>query len=154
MVAVERFIEYLTFKGLKPTHIEKTLGFSNGYLGKMRNNKASIGSDVLEKILYSFPDINSEWLLTGRGDMLKPEAPAVPTVEPSTPVQDAHIYNVYGLLEKKDAIIREKDAEIKELHTEINRLNRENGILHGQLKKPTDVHIPKLFSSVQEYVIS
>ena len=30
-----------------------------------------MGSDKCEKILYTYPDINPEWLLTGRGSMLK-----------------------------------------------------------------------------------
>lgn len=72
MVAIERFIEYLDAKGLRITPIEKQLGFSNGYLGKMRNRKASVGSEVLEKIVCMFPDMNVEWLITGKGEMLKP----------------------------------------------------------------------------------
>ena len=74
--------------------------------------------------------------------MLKPDATALPPTDaPATPDSFAHIYNVYkDMLKDKDAVIKEKDAKIEELHADINRLNRENGILQGQLKKPTNVH--------------
>lgn len=71
MSAIERFFYYLENEGLKHTPIEKKLGLSNGYLGKMRDRNASIGSDVMEKIVSYFPDLSPEWLLTGNGPMLR-----------------------------------------------------------------------------------
>ena len=43
-------------------------GFSNGFLDKY----GSITSNNCEKICYVYPDLSPEWLLTGRGDMLRP----------------------------------------------------------------------------------
>ena len=37
----------------------------------MSKNRASIGSDVIETILRTYPDLNVVWLLTGEGPMLK-----------------------------------------------------------------------------------
>ena len=37
----------------------------------MSKNRASIGSDVIENILRTYPDLNVVWLLTGEGTMLK-----------------------------------------------------------------------------------
>jgi len=70
MVAIERFYSYIKEKGLKPTPLERDLGLSNGYIGKMLKRKSSIGSDVLEKIVYHFPDLNPNWLLSGKGEMI------------------------------------------------------------------------------------
>lgn len=69
MVAIERFFYYIENKGLKHTPIEKALGLSNGYLGKMKLRKASIGSEIIEKIVSYFPDLNINWLITGKGEM-------------------------------------------------------------------------------------
>lgn len=49
------------------------MGLSNGYLGKMKERKGSIGSDVLEKIFSEYSDLNAEWLFTGSGGMFKLE---------------------------------------------------------------------------------
>jgi phage repressor protein C with HTH and peptisase S24 domain len=43
------------------------LGFSNGFLDKPRE----ITTDKYANILLYFPEINPDWLLTGRGSMLK-----------------------------------------------------------------------------------
>ncbi|MCM0236702.1 helix-turn-helix transcriptional regulator [Bacteroides fragilis] len=36
----------------------------------MVKNNGSIGSDIIENILRIYPDVNADWLLTGRGPML------------------------------------------------------------------------------------
>ena len=82
MVAIERFFYFLEKKGLKHTPIEKEIGLSNGYLGKMKARKASIGSDVIEKIVSMFPDLNTDWLITGKGDMLKGNNTEISIKEP------------------------------------------------------------------------
>jgi len=73
MGAIERFFEFIDLKGLKPTPLEKELGLSNGYLGKMLKRQSSIGSDIIEKIVVFFPDLNVNWLIIGKGEMLKTE---------------------------------------------------------------------------------
>lgn len=71
MTTIERFFKYLEIKGLKHTPVEKQLGLSNGYLGKMKTRKASIGSDIIEKIISNFTDLNLDWLITGKGNPIK-----------------------------------------------------------------------------------
>lgn len=70
MKAIERLFDFFDTKGLKHTPVEKELGLTNGYLGKMRDRKGSIGSDILEKIFCKFPDLNPSWLITGKGSMV------------------------------------------------------------------------------------
>lgn len=71
MVAIERFFYFLDSQGLKHTPVEKELGLSNGYLGKMKARKASIGSEMIETIVSYFPSLSTEWLITGKGSMIK-----------------------------------------------------------------------------------
>ncbi len=66
---IERLFEYIEFRGMKHTPIERELGLSNGYLGKMLKRKGSIGDEVLQKIFSFFPNLNMIWLLSGKGDM-------------------------------------------------------------------------------------
>jgi hypothetical protein len=37
----------------------------------MKKNHASIGSDVIETILRTYPQLNLVWLMTGEGEMIK-----------------------------------------------------------------------------------
>lgn len=70
MKAIERLYQYLDFKGLKPTFIEKEIGLSNGYLGNQRKRNADMGEGAFNKIIDYCRDINPTWLLTGNGKML------------------------------------------------------------------------------------
>ncbi len=79
MKAIERLFLFLDHSNLKHTPVEKDLGLTNGYLGKMRDKKGSVGSDILEKILCKFPQLSSDWLITGTGPMLRDEAAGNPT---------------------------------------------------------------------------
>lgn len=67
MGATERIKEYIDFKGITKYQFNKNLGFSNKFL----DNSSNMGTDKACKILHQFPDINPEWLLTGKGSMLK-----------------------------------------------------------------------------------
>ena len=67
MGTVQRIRQYIENKGISKYRFYQQSGLSNGALDKGEN----IGSDKCEKILYAFPDLNSDWLLTGRGSMLK-----------------------------------------------------------------------------------
>lgn len=63
----KRIIQYLDLKGISKYKFYKLTDFSNGFLDKDGN----IGSDKCEKIYYLFPDIDLNWLITGKGEMLK-----------------------------------------------------------------------------------
>ena len=36
----------------------------------MAKNSASVGSDIIERILEVYPQVNLMWLITGKGEML------------------------------------------------------------------------------------
>ena len=74
MKAIERLYQYMEYKGLKPTALEKEIGLSNGYLGVQRKRNADMGEGVFLKIIDNCRDINSSWLLTGEGNMLRTES--------------------------------------------------------------------------------
>jgi hypothetical protein len=76
MKAIDRLFQYFENKEIKPTRLEKEIGLSNGYFGGMRKRNADIGESVLGKILDYFRDISPDWLLSGRGPMLRDERPA------------------------------------------------------------------------------
>lgn len=67
MDAKERFIQYLKFKGVGQTAFEAKAGLSRGVLSQ----KSGLTASSLEKIIISCGDLNSEWLITGKGEMLK-----------------------------------------------------------------------------------
>lgn len=65
----DRMALYLEFKGISDYRFEKDLGLSKGYWNKAKNPT----SEIVRKFVGIYTDISSDWLLTGKGEMLKKE---------------------------------------------------------------------------------
>ncbi len=80
----ERIKFFVESQDLNVSTFEKTIKASNGYVNSISK---SIGLEKLESILENFPKLNIEWLLTGKGEMLKKDNNTqLPTAIPvSTP---------------------------------------------------------------------
>lgn len=68
---LERLKQFIDSKGISVAAFEKSIGMSNASFGKSLRNNGAIGTDKLENILIAYPEISPDWLLTGRGDMIK-----------------------------------------------------------------------------------
>lgn len=64
----ERLKTFIKLKGFGQGKFESMCGLSNGYVNNIRQ---SIQPDKLQKIALQFPDLNTGWLMTGEGEMLK-----------------------------------------------------------------------------------
>ena len=67
---LQRLKKFIEFKKLSISSFEKSVGFSNGSFASQLKNNKTIGVDKLEKILNVYPELSSEWVLTGKGDMI------------------------------------------------------------------------------------
>lgn len=74
----DRVILFIEYKGISKNAFEKACGLSTRYVSNMRQ---SIQPDKIKKIALAFPELNTGWLLTGEGEMLKGEA--LPPREPA-----------------------------------------------------------------------
>jgi hypothetical protein len=116
----ERILQFVDYKELnKEIFFKKIDTASTNFRGK--GAKSDLGSDKIVKILTEFPEINMEWLLTGKGEMLKNEMPASPA--PPETIPENAFY-------KK--ILKEKDNEIKELNREVGGLQQKNADLQAE----------------------
>lgn len=69
MTSKERLAEYLRKKEITFNSFYIRAGLSNGFLSK----PGSLGSSNIEKIISICTDLNLEWLITGKGEMIKKE---------------------------------------------------------------------------------
>ena len=77
---LKRLKQFIDTKGISIAAFEQSVGMSNASFGKSLKNNGAIGTDKLEKILNVYPEISPIWLLTGTGDMIKPEIDEFPIV--------------------------------------------------------------------------
>ena len=81
-----RIYDFLQFSKITPAEFERKTGLSNGYLNNIKN---TVGADKVNKIILAYPSLNLEWLITGKGEMLKsskdPLVTAIVTTKPRIP---------------------------------------------------------------------
>lgn len=68
MTTKERLKEFVSKQGLGQNAFEKRVCIAIGYLA---SKSVSVTSDTIEKTIAVFPNLNLDWLLTGKGEMLK-----------------------------------------------------------------------------------
>lgn len=68
----ERLSFYLSQKGINKSEFGRRIGVSSAFITSMRK---SIQPDKIAAIKQNFPDLNTDWLLTGEGVMLSTSKP-------------------------------------------------------------------------------
>ena len=113
---IDRLKLFIKSKGLGQTKFEERVGFSRGYISKV---KTSIGADKLSNIVEAFPDLNLDWLITGKGIMT------------NLSTQSAPFGQKADTLEENSVEYKNKYLEILEenrvLRLEIEKLRKEAG---------------------------
>lgn len=71
MRTIDRVSQFIDSQGISKNEFDKRIDAANGYIGKQIKKGASIGSDVIERIVSAFPQLSLEWLVTGKGEMMK-----------------------------------------------------------------------------------
>lgn len=70
MRRIDRFDNYLFYKGLNDNIVTNDLHLSIGTIGKSRKEGRDLSDRVVELILNFYTDLSRVWLLTGEGEML------------------------------------------------------------------------------------
>lgn len=119
----ERLKEFIASKRLSISEFERICGLSNGYVKKCTT---SVGKRGLGDIRRAFPDLNTDWLLTGEGEMLRPSA--IQTNQngdnihgQTITVNKSETEKFLEALATCHEIIRKKDEQIDKL---LNMLNK------------------------------
>lgn len=68
---IHRIKKFIDYKGLSMRKFDLSISASDGYTQRTLKNEGSVGSDILENIITSYPEINPYWLLAGEGEMIR-----------------------------------------------------------------------------------
>jgi len=113
---IDRLKLFIKSKGLGQTKFEERVGFSRGYISKV---KTSIGADKLSNIVEAFPDLNLDWLITGKGIMTNLSTQSAPFGQKADTLEDNSVEYKNKYLE----ILEENRV----LRIEIEKLRKEAG---------------------------
>lgn len=126
----ERIIYLIEYKREKKETFFSEVGTTSAnFRGK--NINSSLNSDVIERILTKYDDISADWLLTGRGEMLKIKEYSMGIDKDFDMVSECS--TPYGV-QKSCELCKEKDKRIEELKEQIKILKDQLIILQSLIK--------------------
>ena len=65
----ERIIQFLSENNLTSTKFADFIGVQRSSISHILSGRNKPSFDFIEKMLLSYPDINAQWLITGKGNM-------------------------------------------------------------------------------------
>ena len=68
---IERLSQFIDYQGETFNKLATDIGVSNSYFSKMVKSNGSLGEDIIRKILLNYEHLSPEWLLIGKGEMIK-----------------------------------------------------------------------------------
>jgi transcriptional regulator with XRE-family HTH domain len=99
------------YKSLKQVEFAKMIQVSRSTLSEIENGKnKNPSSSVIVNIRDAFNDINIEWLLTGKGEMIKADS------------EDTHSVNIMQIMELIEVMNNKQKHEILEYIIEKKRI--------------------------------
>lgn len=121
-----RIIKFIESQGIESKKFLEKTGLKKGFVDKSHIN-SSASDNFLSKILEVYPKLSAEWLLTGKGSMLK-EDTSKPINTPEDMGQIALLQQENSFLKEKITLLEENKIlqakEIKRLEEEIKRIKK------------------------------
>lgn len=68
MTVKDRMLALVDYTKLSKRKFQESIGVSNSYI---QNISEGIGADILNRITIQYPEVNTHWLITGEGKMLR-----------------------------------------------------------------------------------
>lgn len=78
----ERILQVMENEGLAPSKFAETIGIQRSAMSHIISGRNNPSLDVFMKILETFPYLNSDWLLFGKGEMKKDQAVTTNLTQP------------------------------------------------------------------------
>lgn len=134
--ALLRIKAYLDYKGLSLRAFEASIGVSNGAITSQMKPGKTIGVDRLENILRIYEELSPDWVMTGRGTMIREEYASKEATNASEnaskviPKDLERLEELYEVNKKYTQLLEEKlkatQKQLQELESEFNRFGRKN----------------------------
>ena len=140
----ERLVQLLKAEGINPTRFAERIGVQRSSMSHILSGRNKPSYDFLVKVLDSFPAVNPDWLIRGKGLMYKADIPVQPSLF-DTPIHRATVIEETSTSRSSEGIKGQgdtKDPNFAKLKSP------ENPILLGdESKKPKTIEKIVVFYS-------
>ena len=77
-----RLLQFLQAQDITQTQFADTLAVARGSVSHILSGRNKPGYDFLESLLLHYPELNLDWLLTGKGSMYREKTPEIAAAAP------------------------------------------------------------------------
>ena len=132
-----RLQQFLDKKKLSPAKFAKIVGVDRSAVSHILSGRNNPRLDYIQKILQNFPDLNSDWLILGTGDMFKTE-----TVKKANPTENKQETKQEQILfeEEDNSVLIETQNDEPPASKEIPVINQENNSINSNNIKNDEVN--------------
>lgn len=128
---IDRVKEVLRAKSKSVREFAELIGVKQVTLNQQLAGDRKLSLDIVQSILNSFEDISSEWLLRGKGDMIKPQHEQIVEPQPAlinavgdTP-EASILYHIYNDTINRMKELVEENTKLKMQVTELSEGSEE-----------------------------
>ena len=111
----QRVKEIISYKKLSILGFEKSIAVGNNSIGTAIKRNSNVSGDILSKILNIYTDISADWLLTGKGSMLRQADNCTTKIEEFNKIleENYELKQVEKYLEEKIAALKEEISSVQ-----------------------------------------
>lgn len=132
MTLKERVQEIISDLNISQSMFEDAIGASRGTIAHLEN---TISSKLLTKITTKFPQVSSDWVLTGRGEKYLDAIPATAEQTERREVTSSRTRELLNEIEKQRLIIARFQSQIEKANEQITKCQEHINILINAIAK-------------------
>lgn len=131
----DRLVEFARSVGLDKASFERECGLANGFIDKTSDR---IRRASLTQISQRFPQLNTDWVLDGTGEMVTEYVPTPSALPPNATPSITDFFNTINMLIKQG-----------ENYSEANKLNAEANMLNAEANNRNSKNIERLLNILE-----
>lgn len=132
MTLKERVQEIISDLNISQSMFEDAIGASRGTIAHLEN---TISSKLLTKITTKFPQVSSDWIITGRGEKYLDAIPATAEQTERKEVTSSRSRELLNEIEKQRLIIARFQSQIERANEQITKCQEHINILINAIAK-------------------
>lgn len=132
MTLKERLQEIISELNITQNAFEDSIGAARGTITRVGD---SISSRLLDKITATYPRVNSDWIISGRGEKYFDTTPVVQKNENKEEKMSTRTRELLNEIEKQRLIIMRFQSQIDRANEQINKCQEHINILLNTIHK-------------------
>ena len=136
---VDRIKQIMEYEGMTPAIFAETIGINRSNLTHIFSGRNQPSLDLAKKILNAFPEIKTEWLIMGVGEMTQPVDKDKLVKDVAVPIQPDLFSGDYNIPQPEPTpVVKEPEPELVERRALPRRTTTRNksNITDENTKKP------------------